>query len=611
MSDLPTSNRSGEDCDGQSRRLGFRVAPRWIVRCFAGSSVAASIALIGCQSAGEHRVASRIASPLMFESVESPEDDGFDSPRDDYDFRRGRTDLSRSREARRVERELARSLDAEDSEILRTVAEEDPVGGDDLETELRATERRLSGRKESYREDEAVERPPMLLVDGPVDEIPRAVRLDLERALRLASSSNPTIALAYEGVRGAESAQLVADVMVLPTVRAGADLHTHSGNLLSAGGTIVNVDRQSTYRGLGASAVGSGTVTIPGVRVIAHVADAWYEPQVAEQRVIETRFDASATNNAVLLDVAVRYLEVQGARAQRDALIEIRRKWSDLARQTSNFVATGQGRQADADRAASELRLVEVQLDAAEERLDVAAAELARLLHLNPACELWIEEPLVELRIDCLDAPLDDLIHEAVLARPEIGARSAAIGVASKRYREEVVRPFLPILSAGYSTGTFAGGNDFSDRRFSGSDGREDFDAYAVWSLDGLGFGNCAIQRQRAAEVCMARARRIGTIDRVRREVAEAHAGVEARHLELDAARRARASAEQGYRLDAERSRNLEGLPIELVNSINLLADSSLDEIRALTAYNQEQFRLLAATGRSPLWGRPTEAKGE
>jgi outer membrane protein TolC len=428
-----------------------------------------------------------------------------------------------------------------------------------------------------------------------------AIELDLCRSLRIAGSANPTIALAYEGIRAAESERLAADVLALPTVRAGIDYHSHSGNVLSAGGTIQNLDRQSTYRGLGASAVGSGTVTVPGVRVLAHVADAWYEPQVAEQRITQTRFDASAMSNAVLLDVAVRYFDVLGAQAHLDALLQTRKELQDLAKQTQDFLKTGQGRQADADRAASELRLIEVQIGAAEERIDVAVAEWARLLHLSPGCDLRTVGPLEELHLSCLDAPPDELVRQAVASRPEIGARSAAIGAASSKHREEVVRPFVPILSAGYSTGTFAGGNDYSDRRFGGSDGREDFDAFAVWSLDGLGFGNCAIQRKRQAEVCMARARRIGTIDRVRREVAEAHAGVAARRLELEAARRALRSSVEGYRLDAERSRNLEGLPIELLNSINLLSDSRLDEVRALTAYNQEQFRLLVAIGQSPL----------
>lgn len=606
MNDLSTSCTANQPFNGMSGRGAFfQISSRWMARCIAGSSVAATIALIGCHSAGEHRVASRAASPRMLSSMERPNDERSDSPL-------APQCLAKRRGVRSDDQEPTRPLDADGAEIVQTAANEESVERNDLATTGKAADRSRSKEAVTDLNEQSGQQTPTPLVEGPVDATPDAIRLDLGRALRIGSSSNPTIALAYEGVRGAESEQHLADVMVLPTVRAGADFHTHRGNLLSAGGTILNLDRQSTYRGLGASAVGSGTVTIPGVRVIAHVADAWYEPQVAEQRVIETRFDASATNNAVLLDVAVRYFDVLGARAQLDALLQTREEWNDLARQTANFAATGQGRQADADRAASELRLVEVQLDAAEERLDVAAAELARVLHLSPACELQLDEPLVELRIDCLDAPIDELIHEAVLSRPEIGARSAAIGAASSRYREEVVRPWLPILSAGYSTGTFAGGNDFSDRRFSGSDGREDFDALALWSLDGLGFGNGSIQRQRAAEVCMARARRIGTIDRVRREVAEAHAGVEARQLEWQAARRARVSAEQGYRLDAQRSRNLEGLPIELVNSINLLSESRLDEIRAMTAYNQEQFRLLAATGRSPLMARRlTEASGE
>lgn len=596
MTDLPRSHVNGDLPEVVIRDRRSSVVARWIVRCLAGTSCAAAIATLGCQSAGAHRGVPRFASPLVFQSVEQCGTEGAASAL-------ARRDLSRGSPAPGIDRDANERapgpVEEDPPVVVRTSADDGPAEDDGAEVADR-TEKISQPRAELAGEAKPDDVVPLETVVGEGDDARRAICLDLRRALEIASSSNPTVALAYEGVRGAESERLLADVMILPTVRAGADLHTHSGNLLSAGGTIVNVDRQSTYRGLGASAVGSGTATIPGIRVVAHVADAWYEPQAAERRVAETRFDASAIGNAVLLDVAIRYFDVLGARAELDALLKTREEWNELSRQTANFARTGQGRQADADRAASELRLVEVQLDAAEERLDVAAAELARLLHINPACDLRFDEPLVELHIDRLDAPLDELIHQAILTRPEIGARSAAIGVACSRYRKEVVRPFVPTLSAGYSAGTFAGGNDFSDRRFSGSDGREDFDAFAIWSLDGLGFGNCALRRKRESEVCMARARRIGTVDQVRREVAEAHAGVSARLLELEASRRARISAEQGYRLDAQRSRNLEGLPIELVNSINLLSEARLEEIRALRSLNQDQLRLVAALGRSP-----------
>ena len=49
----------------------------------------------------------------------------------------------------------------------------------------------------------------------------------------------------------------------------------------------------------------------------------------------------------------------------------------EVVRSTANFAVIGQGRQADADRALTELRLLQSQRMAAEERVAVAAAELS------------------------------------------------------------------------------------------------------------------------------------------------------------------------------------------------------------------------------------------
>lgn len=436
------------------------------------------------------------------------------------------------------------------------------------------------------------------------DDCVRAI--DLPTALALAGADNPTIALAFEAIRAADSERLSADALALPTLRAGADFNLHRGNLLSTSGRILNVDRQSAYAGLGAYAVGSGTVVVPGVRVLTQVADAWFDPRIARQRLAEARFEALATNNAVLLDVAEGYFELLGAQTAYEALRSVQDELEALARQTANFARTGQGRQADADRAASALQLVNVRIDNATEQVAVAAARLARLLHVDPSMRLKASSPLVVVQMVPPAEKLGELLQAAVVARPEVGARSAAIGAAGTRVRKEVVRPFVPLLSAGYSVGRFGGGSDITDPHFGNFATRNDFDAYAVWSLDNLGLGNLALQRRRRAELEEAQALRIQELDRVRKQVAVAYADVAAQRLQLEAARRGLHSAEEGYRLDAIRSRNLEGLPIELLNSIDLLADALLDVIHAMTQHNQAQFRLFVAIGRTPVAGPAT-----
>jgi len=69
-------------------------------------------------------------------------------------------------------------------------------------------------------------------------------------------------------------------------------------------------------------------------------------------------------------------------------------------------------------------------------------------------------------------------------------------------------------------------------------------------------------------------------------------------------------TAEQAFRLDLIRTRNLveKALPIELLNSANLVTAARQDLIRALIASDQAQFHLFVALGQPPTLaglGRP------
>jgi outer membrane protein TolC len=460
----------------------------------------------------------------------------------------------------------------------------------------------------------AAPRPPIVRLGGP-DELPAAAAadclvvpaggaefpIDLETALSRGGADNPTIALAREAVAASLADELRADVLLLPTLDAGASANVHRGNLESARGVIRDVDRQSVYVGAGAAAVGSSTVGFPGVRLTAHLADAIFEPHAARQAVIARRFDATATENHVLLEVAIAYLELAGAEAR---LAAVRQSESDLAvieNLTAKFAAKGQGRAADANRARSEARLLEATRHRAEEEAAVAAAELARLLNLDPSVRLRPPAgppPFVQF-VDPR-SELEPLVQTALANHPELQARSEDVLVTETRLRKERVRPWVPFLSVGFSAGGFGGGSNLTDTRFGHFNDRTDFDALAVWSLKNLGLGNWAVQREHRALVDEALARRALAANDIRSAVAAALALCAARLREVEVAATRVATAQKAYREDVTRSRNLEGRPIEVLNSVNLLTAARLDLIRARVGYSVAQFQLFVALGQPP-----------
>ncbi|MFO0866193.1 MAG: hypothetical protein U0744_16350 [Gemmataceae bacterium] len=58
------------------------------------------------------------------------------------------------------------------------------------------------------------------------------------------------------------------------------------------------------------------------------------------------------------------------------------------------------------------------------------------------------------------------------------------------------------------------------------------------------------------------------------------------------------AHAAEAYQQDLQRTRNLKGRPIEVLNSVNLLNAARQDFVGAMAGYSQAQVDLLFATGR-------------
>ena len=181
-----------------------------------------------------------------------------------------------------------------------------------------------------------------------------------------------------------------------------------------------------------------------------------------------------------------------------------------------------------------------------------------------------------------------------------MGARSALVQEAQTRVRQERVRPWLPLLSVGYSGGGFGGGSNLVADRFGPLSGRSDFDVAAVWTVQNLGGGNLARVRRADAGVGQAVAGYEAAVNQIRREVAEAAAAAQAAAGQVEAARVAVAASEEGFRLDADRIKQGQGRPIEALDSFRQLLDARLELLRAIVAFDVAQFQLFVALGHTP-----------
>jgi outer membrane protein TolC len=431
--------------------------------------------------------------------------------------------------------------------------------------------------------------------------------IDLASALRLADVANPTIAAARTMILEALALQLTARTLLVPSLNSGVSYHGHDGLLQRSSGKMIDVSLQSLYVGAGANAVVAGTMGIPGVNIFSQLTDALFEPLAARQRVAGARFGAQATSLDILVDVAALHIQLLGNQSILDLQRLSESQFHEVYRITNDYAIAQEGREADAHRALSQWRRRQALVQKAEEDVAVVAAQLANLLNLDPAVRLEpIGGPLVPLNLISVDTPQQELIQLALRQRPDIAARTAAIGEAEAHYKQEIGRPLLPTLWLGFSGGVFGGGSNLTPPLVGNFAGRTDFDVRVYWTLLNLGAGNLALIKERNAEIGQAIAERARTINRTRDEVSSSLAEAKAAQNEIEIARAELTSAELSYKEDLDRTRfrgadrPRDVLPIELLNSLDLLAAARVNLVRALVRYDQSQFRLWVSLGSPP-----------
>ena len=429
--------------------------------------------------------------------------------------------------------------------------------------------------------------------------------IDLPSALGLAGVQNPELLIARQRVVETVALRQLAAAQILPNLNLGMNYDDHTGALQQSSGRIIQLHRQSLYVGAGANAVAAGTVNIPGVQYNLNISNAIFGYLGARQAMRTQQFNTAAARNQVLMDVAVAYVDLLRAECRRAISLQIRADAAEVARLTAAYFKTGEGRKADADRAATELTLRETDTLEFEGEVLTASAQLAQLLNLNPATRLhptdgWVvPAPLVPAPI-----PMSELLGTAMMQRPELAAQRSAIQEAFLGLRAQQILPFSPQVMAGFSSGGFGGGSNRQDlgaqSLFGDFGARVDVDVVTYWTLQNMGLGNRAMIAAARARLSQSNYRQLEVLNRVRFEVASAYAETHARFAQIGTTEQAVRSASESFREDLIRIRGREGLPIEVLDSLRLLARARMEYLDAISDFNRAEFQLYVALGQPP-----------
>jgi outer membrane protein TolC len=429
----------------------------------------------------------------------------------------------------------------------------------------------------------------------PANGEPAGRAIDLPTALSIAAGQNPQVAFAGARVREAFAQLDRADALWLPSINAGVNYNKHEGRIQDVRGEVFDTSRGALFSGLGAQAVGAGSPAVPGVVARFHLSDAVFQPRIAESFAAAQRHFSRAAVNDVLLATSLAYLELLVAAQERAIVAETLQNAQQLAELTASYATSGQGTQADADRAQAELALRKIEMARTEEAVQVASVRLARQLSEDPIVLFAPAEPsVVPIDMIALDASTQELVATGLSCRPELAESRWLVQEAVDRLNRERHAPLLPSVLLGASYGGFGGGLGSDVENFGD---RFDIDAAAFWEIRNLGHGEAGARDAARARIDQARYRQIQLMDQVAGEVAEAHTQVLARRGQLATAVDGIRAAGGSYEKNLQRIKDGQGLPLEVLQSLQALDQSRRQYLRAVAGYNEAQFRLQRALG--------------
>jgi outer membrane protein TolC len=419
--------------------------------------------------------------------------------------------------------------------------------------------------------------------------------INLPTALALVAGQNPQVGFVQQRVQEALAQLQFAETLWVPTLRGGAGYNKHDGTLQNTAGPVLDVERNSVYTGFGSRAVGAGSPAFPGLSAFFDTGDAFFQPLIARRTAAARQHRVTATVNNLLLAAATAYVNLQLAVEQRRIANEILAELQRMADLTASFAKRGQGTLADADRAQTELNLQKNVLIRTNEAIRLASTRLAEMLSLGDGMQLRpIEPEILPVELVPDNAEIDALIQQALGNRPELHENTFEIAAACGRYEMERLSPFMPVVGAGMSYGGFGGGVANNVPNFND---RIDFDGWMFWELRNFGFGERAARNLAASQVHQLEFRRVFLSNRIRREVNEAYVRLISARSQVAQAEASVKSAQSSYSRNLQRIRNGQGLPLEVLQSINAFNNAKRDQLNAKANFNRAQFELYRALG--------------
>jgi len=406
--------------------------------------------------------------------------------------------------------------------------------------------------------------------------------IDLATALRLAGASNIDVQIAQQRLEAAKAASTNAVGQFLPWLSAGASYRGHGDLIQDVVGNIVVADKHSYALG------GTGNLQVD-------VGDALFRTLAARQAVRAADYDVRGQQQEAVFRAASAYfdlLEAQATVAATTEALEISRAYEA---QLHRAVDVGIAFKGDELRVRVQSQRNELARQQALEQQRIVAARLAETLRLDPVVELVGQtSELAPLPAAVPSAPAQELIRQALAARPELSAAQASVGAAEATVKAARYGPLIPSLAGQMFLGGLGGGRNDAPSTFGAS--RDYFAAFA-WRIGPGGLGDFGRVRAARARLSEAQWNVEKAKDSIARQVVEALARAQSQEQQVQAAKEALDAADQALSLTEGRRQFEVGIVLENILAQQDQARARQDYARTLGEFNKAQYGLSRALG--------------
>jgi len=410
-----------------------------------------------------------------------------------------------------------------------------------------------------------------------------AFPIDLPTALRLAGARNLDIQIAQERLKEAQANHQSAAEQFFPWVAPGFAYHRRDGVAQATPSGVISDAHFQSYS--------------PGAALTAQMAfgDAIYNSLAAKQLVKASDQALETERQEATLTAAQEYFDLVKAGALVAVVTEAIRISEAYQQQLREAVRAGIAFRGDELRVQSETEHYRITLEQRREQERVTGVNLAQCLHLDGRVALVPQDPgLAPLTIFSTNALMNDLVEQALRARPELKQSQAFLAATRAAKNGLVYGPLIPSVGAQVFGGGLGGGPDNGASAF-GPEG--DYSVGLSWRIGPGGLfdsGRIGASRARLAAARLADSK---LKDLIISQVVASLVRVKSTAAQIELAEHSLNTASETLRLTQERKQYGVGIVLEDIQAQQALTQARSDYVTALADYNKAQYALNKACG--------------